>query len=434
MQTIAFDYVINDFNFYPAPNIQKPLKGLTFQDPNFHTEVVRITDALSELPKSKRYGLYQGYPKHDIENADGTKLIMQSWSEPSAWHIWNANPTYGKYKDIPYRVIGKGRPIDCRWDDKDPNILYFQMKRKFWKLNIETMQASALHDFSSEYIFTNGTEWDHTMSEEGTPSSDSRYWAFRIYAHNKNHSPRWWHYATMVFDKDYYGKDQGKVIAKIDRTNPNFREAGFTSMSPSGKYVWIGDAHYIYSRDLAAIRTGKLGKGHADMGYSAEGREVIFGYALKDGNWSNGYWAAMEDLETGKLTYLARPLGLPMFHFSANSHEKPGWGVVSQPAPRYPGVESKLYEHEVFMVELTTRTNPPPRVWRLAKTHTVRKGYNDDIYAKINKKGTKVWFGTGWGTSFYDVGGAYDVYQINLPSTWYQDLISTVPLSPPKYP
>jgi PKD repeat protein len=74
------------------------------------------------------------------------------------------------------------------------------------------------------------------------------------------------------------------------------------------------------------------------------------------------------------------------------------------------------------MVELTRRTDPKPRVWRLAHTHTVRKDYADAPFAKINKKGTKVWFGSAWGKAWSDVGSQYDVYQINLPSNWYQDL------------
>ena len=62
-----------------------------------------------------------------------------------------------------------------------------------------------------------------------------------------------------------------------------------------------------------------------------------------------------------------------------------------------------------------------PRVWRVAHTHTVRKDYSDDPFAKMNRKGTKIWFGSGWGQSYSD-GAQYDVYQIDLPATWYEDL------------
>ena len=132
----------------------------------------------------------------------------------------------------------------------------------------------------------------------------------------------------------------------------------------------------------------------------------------------------MVDIETGKLTYLV-PIGSPRYHFSGRCFDKPGWGIVSTyhangKSEDNPGLENTWGDYEVFMVELTDRSDPKPRVWRLAKTHTLFKSYADAPFAKINKKGTKVWFGSGWGKSSID--GPYDVYQINLPSTWYQDL------------
>ena len=44
----------------------------------------------------------------------------------------------------------------------------------------------------------------------------------------------------------------------------------------------------------------------------------------------------------------------------------------------------------------------------------------------MNRKGTKIWFGSGWGQSYSD-GAQYDVYQIDLPSTWYKDLMGNMP-------
>jgi hypothetical protein len=79
------------------------------------------------------------------------------------------------------------------------------------------------------------------------------------------------------------------------------------------------------------------------------------------------------------------------------------------------------------MVELTRRIADPTadnhaRIWMLAQTHTLRKDGGDDPFAKINRKGTKVWFGSGWDTSYLDPGGQYDVYQIDLPATWWEDM------------
>jgi hypothetical protein len=420
---LAFDYVINDFKFYPVPNIPRPPKGVQFTDPIFHTSIVRITDAPTEAIGGKYNYAQAGYSKHDIENADGTKLIIQTLSS-STWFIWNANPPYNKILEISPTLIGWGRAIDCRWDAVDPNILYFTMGGKLYKYDIRTPQhATVLHDFKDD--FPSADYAGVGMDEEGTPSEDSRYWAYRVTYFNLKHSPQWWPHAILVYDKDFYGKDKGKVISMIDETNPNFRGPGFTSMSPDGKYVWIGDADHIYPRDLSSVKAMNIEWGHADWAISKEGRLVLFGFALKDNNWNLGYWATMIDVETNEITYLAGPIGLPRYHFSGKSYNKPGWGIISTYQYNEKMGGGPMYnDFEISMIELTKRKAPPPRVWRLAKTHTnMKDGYADAPFAKINKKGTKVWFGSGWGASYTDPGGQYDVYQINLPSTWYQDLM-----------
>lgn len=66
------------------------------------------------------------------------------------------------------------------------------------------------------------------------------------------------------------------------------------------------------------------------------------------------------------------------------------------------------------------------RTVALKITRTVRKDYGDDIFASMNRKGTKIFFDSGWGQSYLGPGAQYDVYQINLPSTWYQDLMGNM--------
>ena len=107
ISVMSFDYVINDFNFYPVPKIPRPPKGIPFTDPNFYTSIVRMTDAPTEAIGGKYNYAQAGYSKHDIENADGTKLIIQTLSS-STWFIWNANPPYNKILEIPPTLIGWG--------------------------------------------------------------------------------------------------------------------------------------------------------------------------------------------------------------------------------------------------------------------------------------------------------------------------------------
>jgi hypothetical protein len=132
----------------------------------------------------------------------------------------------------------------------------------------------------------------------------------------------------------------------------------------------------------------------------------------------------MVDFATKEVTWLT-PMGGGggAYHAVVNTAVKPGWGLISVFGPFYPTVPTYWDQYSVYLSELTTRTNPPPRVWRVAQTHTVRKTASDDPYAKMNRKGTKIWFGSAWGQSYSD-GAQYDVYQIDLPANWYSDLMS----------
>jgi hypothetical protein len=445
-----FPYVVNDFSFYPVPDTPRPHKcdyrspeqlefcsnqPCVYVDPVFHTQIVRITDrTIDEQGKYRR--CHPGYPKHDIENADGTLLLVET-GYSSNWCFWEANPPYRRVGCVPPKYIGfGGRVSSIRWDNEDPHTLYFTMKGKyeyagikFWKYTITYDESrnmtdgtmECLHDFQEEI----DKYWPHldiravSWFEEGDASDDRRYWAWAVVAYGPNHDPHWWKTAMIVYDKDFYGKDNGKVIAVLNEGEEGFRSPGFVSMSPSGKYVWTGDAHRLYTRDLVYSRDPRISWGHADMAISAEGKEVIVGFAKQPGTGKK--MAAMEDLETGEVTRLA-PIAAAGHHVSGNNHLRPGWAVYSTYTPKYPDVPTSWGQHEVYMVELTIRKDPPPKVWRLAHTHTVRKGYVDDPFGKINRRGTKVWFSSGWGCSKKDEGCELDVYQINLPLTWYEDL------------
>jgi hypothetical protein len=422
MEAFAFDYVINDFNFYPIPNTPRPAKGVPYIDPIFHTNITRITDAPKDVPSTNGNYVFPGYPKHDIENADGTKLILQSYKYPN-WHIWNANPPYNLIKDIPNSLTNDIDP-DVRWDATDPNTLYSTYSSKFFKYNVATGQITLLHDFKTDFpdkpiarVFT---------AEEGDSSADSRYWFFKVRCYSASHNPTWWDTAYIVYDKDFYGKDNGKIISKLNEGDPLFYQAlNYTDISFDGNYVFCTEPGLIYPRDLSSRATVPIA-GHADRAISREGKQVIFGGKQRyEGYTDMGVWTMMFDMETKAVTWLAKMgKGAGVYHISCNSLDTPGWGLVSVYGPSYPATPTSWDEQSIYMVELTTRKDPPPRVWRVAHTHTVRKDYGDDSFAKINKKGTKIWFGSGWGSSHRD--GQYDVYQIDLPSTWYKDLMGNM--------
>jgi hypothetical protein len=447
IQAIPFDYVTNDLTFHPTPNIPIPAKGVPFNDPVYHTEIVRITDSKTEAAGSGYFRAQPGYPKHNIENADGTKLIIQSvqWC---CWHIWNAKPPYDKIRDIPipfdYCCNSQG-DSDARWDNTDPNILYFLVGPKFYEFNVSTGNLRVVHNFTNDFsgeIITN-----ISMGEEGDASDDRRYWAFMTRSKGVDHQTH-----LIVYDKQIdriesrldWGAGAGFVLGSKqpvynqgmwirDRSSGNLIDFNFAGMSPSGEYVITGaPPSWIYKRDFSSSRIIST-HGHVDPAFDYEGREVLVwagGYWGPTGYTDLGSWLWMGDIRTGEVHPLA-PIGPELYHVSGNAHDKPGWAVVSNYSPQYPNLPTKWSEHTVFMIELSRRIAKPDMsnhttIWHLAQTHTAWKGYGDVPFAKLNKKGTKVWFGSGWGRPYYDKN-PYDVYQINLPPTWYKDLTGNIP-------
>jgi hypothetical protein len=124
------------------------------------------------------------------------------------------------------------------------------------------------------------------------------------------------------------------------------------------------------------------------------------------------------------MTYLA-PFEISMFHITAtSSYVKPGWGLVSVYGPRFENEPStKWDEHKIYMVELTTRTTPPPKVWVVAHSRSFYYDYGfTNPFAGINREGRRIYFCSTWEKNWGDPTAQADVYMITLPPNWYQDL------------
>jgi len=424
-------YVINDFKFYPVPDIPRPEKGVPFKDPVFRTTITRITDAPSDVRGPHFNYAQAGYPKHDIENADGTKLIIQSFSG-SCWNIWNAMPPFNKLHEIPSKLIGWGSPLDARWSMKEPGVLYYTYLSKFWRYDVNRKDAAPVHDFSENFPPRQGEKHptcSPSLEEEGTQSDDNRYWPFTIKCYDPSRKEKkldsWYQAAQVLFDLE-----QNKIVAVLPAGNPNFKHANAVMVSPLGNYLIIGaPPGFVYDRNWRFLYRAET-HGHYDLALDAEGREVIVTagrYYGPNGLKDMGDWVKMIDLETGKTQWLA-PLDNSLFHVSGNCTEKPGWAVVSTYYPSNFRQSTKWSDDSIIMYELTRRIPKPDmthhaRVWRLAHTHMVRDSYGDDPFAKINRKGTKIWFGSGWGAPYKN--GQYDVFQIDLPPNWFIDMRGT---------
>lgn len=424
-KTIRHDYVFG-INLYLQPDIPKPDKGVPYFDPIFGTKVTRVSDRKIDKLRAfakKNYGslMHPAYPKHNYDNADGSYILFHG-SLGSGKVLYNAQNLM-LIKHLSTKAVNWAQPIEPRWDAHDPEVLYYH----FWpatalsRYNIRTDKFEVIHDFKKDFPGATCI----TMAEEGNCSYDSRYFAFLLRAPRRG--DKWAHAAVFCYDRV-----EDKMVGKIDMPIPGFERQGggnWVGMSPSGKYVLLGTAPMLaYDREFKKqpVQLTHGGGWHCDVGLDDEGREVIFyvgGQKFSPDGQSDGCYA-MCDLETGTETVLSGKIGTPTgtgMHFDCSSILTPGWGLVSTYHPA-PAKQTHWTEYSIHLVELTRRKNPPPRIWRICHTHVNRGSYTDDPFATFDRFGTKIFFGSNWGTPIKK-GGDIDAYQVELPPNWYEDLM-----------
>jgi hypothetical protein len=383
------------------PTLSRPPKGELIIDPNFHTTITRITDADNDLGLSDAK-MRINYPKFDISNSDGS-MILITGTGGSSWHLYNAN-TFEYIKSLNPSFVGWGGSIEQRWDADEPNIFYYRRYATLYKYTIGDPDTNeVVHDFTDEYPGATSI----ANGEEGDCSRDNRYWAFVVSTGE-----------VIVYDKEtdtIIGEKTG--LSGID----------WVSMTPSGDRVVArlsGGIIRSWNRDFTGEVTIPAGAGHADLGADADGNDVVIYFADSGGN----DWINFADVETGVETPLIDWNPLYGFNGCHNSGghisgiDNPGmggWAVIGtqgsyQDATCWP-------DQSIYLVELKEN----PRVWRIAHHHSYYNGYGDYPAATINRAGTKIFFNSNWDGNVYL--NDLDVYQVELPATWWTDLGGTVP-------
>jgi hypothetical protein len=422
---IRHKYVLGTELFMQS-EVPKPEKGRVYFDPIFGTKIIRISDRMIDKLNlwKKDYGslMHPAYPKHNYDNADGSYLLFFG-SFGSGQALYDAR-SLKLMKALTPKAVSWSQPVEPRWDAHNPDILYYHWlpSTSLFEYNVKTDRFQALHDFLKD--FPGATTI--TMAEEGDCSYDSRYFVFLVLA--PRNGSKWSH--TTVF---CYDRVENRITGKIELPIPGFERQGggnWVGMSPSGKYALLGTAPMlVYDREFKRppVKLTHGGGWHCDVGLDDEGREVIFyvgGRTYSPGGQSDRAFA-MCDLETGTETVLSGKIdgiGDPIgAHFDCSCIFTPGWGLVST-YHAAPPKQTRWTEFAIFLIELTRRKDPPPRIWRISHTHVNREYANDDPFATFDRFGTKIFFGSNWGTPLRE-GGDVDVYQVELPPRWYDDLM-----------
>ena len=445
-----FNYILGD-KLYPISQKPKPKKAQSFKDENFGTTITRITDGEKDLPNG---GIYPEYGTFRTVNRSG-KLLLLIGSD-GHYRIHSANE--------PYETITTWNPDwssngglgfeqpEYRWDysGQHPNRLYWRSHKKLLYTDAESIPNGKIlkesnpintlvHDFENDReIIEAGTKlsdeiWNRAVianGDAGVPSADSRYWVFALYTAGGNGKT---YYRIFVYDKS-----EDKVISAKNV------EGGYVNevyMSPDGNYVYVGfnakspyndsqslGGGWIYKRDFSNWADPKFFMcsipPHTNWVYDAQG---FVGMIYQDNQTDYLTFKRALDGKEWKLRYALEGEGADWGrggkHFGAMpGPERKGWALVTTYTVKHN--DHKGWEDDaMYLIEIDenkTYEGKKPIVWRLA---TLNNDSTVDYYRKhpnasMNYSGTKVWFGSDWNTP----GGKMDVYRIDLPANWWNDL------------
>ncbi len=381
------------------PKLAKPPVGVSFKDPVFSTNIVRLTDAAAK----KSAGFICYYPKLNPFNADETKIMI--YERGGRWHLFARG---GNYLGL-LPVKKTQTDPQPRWHPTDPNVLYWFDANKVVQYNIATRKLVALATFAGYDFITN--------FDEGNFSKDARYLALA------GRKWPWFGGLQEFFAYDFLTKQM--LGAKIVATG---KEVDWVTISPSGKYmiVLVGTPHGeeqwqgldVY--ELPEVKYVARGyypfSDHADLGYDGDGHEVyvtdnaestypdrkrhLEAYRLDDGS--------MKDL-------LGFDWGLSRL-ISCRAYDAPGWAIVSTYSKPEHYAEGKVhpFDDEIFAVKLDgsreVRRVAHHRSQRFSVGDYSYNNYWDQPNAVPSRSGKYILFSSNW----RELGAAEDVYLVDL--------------------
>ena len=383
----------------PTPNSPRPVKGVIGMDPDFHTCVVRATNASTEPPTDFARN---DYSRRQAFNADNTRFIV--YASGGAWHMYDAN-TLAYIRQL-NGLAGDAEP---QWDAKDPNSLYYVATNggmQLYKLNVEANTSTVAADFTGKLPWS--TTARVLTKSEGSPSADGRYWCFMAETNAFG--------INGVFTYDL--QTQTVIGSRSLTVAPDH-----VSMSASGRYCVVSHDYQstgtvAWNPTFTASRQLHTTSEHSDLAIGANGDDIFTFVDFQ----SNAGDLVMVDVDTGDRTTLLSTYlegTTTSYHISGKGFSKPGWIILGTYG--HSGTTEKWLHERVMAVELKAN----PKIINLAHHHSYENGYWTEPQASVSRDFTHVLFSSNWGTtSATDV----DAFMIRLPDNL---LGATAPPVPP---
>jgi hypothetical protein len=379
-------------------------------------------------------------------NSDGTKgLFVSRGTSP-----WSS--THNKIYDLTTgSLIGTFPPTgyrqswpEARWDDEDPNTIYYVYGSQLREYDITTGANTLLYDFQTYY--TSDTVNYIGMKTIGDYSWDRRYFAFKVHC-NGNDGTVDTKKATYIVLWDYSTKSvvASRSVANYNATyyGASDRGASFITMSPSGQYVifetnpsGIGYMSDVLDHNLnriAQIKSNGIDLGHCAWGYDWEGNEVIISMGWA-GAWPDN--VVYTKLSDGTPYYLFGPIadcdscngpeyytrngaGVYMNTIPTFNPNLKGWVVLLQYA-RCKDDNGNELEHcwgdkELLLMQVKS----DPIVWRVVHNQNCAGTYWFYGRMSFDQEGKKLYFDSNWRSND---NSTLDIYRAELPDEWWEGL------------
>jgi len=362
---------------HPKPSVEIP-----FTDPDFGTQITRITDAGStHLP-----GIIPQYSKRQAWNVGETYLILQSGD--GVFRLYNGESPY-QFIRILQGVEGE----DVFWHPTDANKIIYNNGNTLYSYNVSANQSTLIHSFSN-YLYAN-------TRGEGNLSNDGRYYAFVGQLTD-----------TTFNTLNVYDFNPNTIISTL-QLPVNTVDFDWVSISPLGNYVVVDYADYIsgryhgvevYSRTFNFIWQKPLGPGHSDLGIDANGNEILVMDSY-DSDSNKGFikkYVLSSGVETTLLSFS------PFFddHISCRSDQQRSFCFVStfDYIGRLTADSSSWlpFEMEVFALKL----DGSRQIFRIAHHHSRRFSpitpdpdssiYWAEPHATVSREGKRILWGSNW--------------------------------------
>lgn len=427
-------YVMGD-TFYPYSDQLKPAKGQSYIDSTYHTRVTRVTDAAAD---SGTWGMSVNYATWNPLSSDGKYLALapcSSVNDCGGVALYDAH-TFAYWKSVPGSILhsaNNGNDPEPRWDysGSHPTWLYYRSNKQLRYVDTANMSDHLVHDFTKDFPSVPASAFI-LNGQEGSPSSDSRYWAFMFYG------------SPLVF---VYDKTTDTVVSSRT-TSGATNGVNNVMMSPSGNYVyvaysWTGrndefDGPHVYSRDFSRNCKFASDVPHANWVWSKQGNEGLFG---KDPGTDANHFMRADNCAYYDMYDDAGDAYVGQLHAYQG---QPGWAFVSTYGTPYQvsltdpkaWAYASILAYEVdenkcvswgpsrYAWQTSPRACPggkTNRIWRIAWTQNKSDGpnyYFEQPNAAMDYSGTRIWFGANWRKE----NATMDVYQVDLPATWIRDL------------